>query len=89
MDYDRNPLLSLPRQQRFQIMVALSLMWTLIFCTMVGAWLWYGELIVLHVLFALGLAFTGVTLHSAQKLATHRDHPRSIGTARYDDMWDG
>jgi len=89
MDSNRNPLRDLPRQQSFQIMVVLSLMWTSIFCMMAGAWLWYGELIVLHVLFALGLAFTGVTLHSAQKLATHRDHPRSIGTARYDDMWDG
>ena len=89
MDSDRNPLRSLPRQQRFQIMVVLSLMWTSIFCTMAGAWLWYGELIALHVLFALGLAFTGVTFHSAQKLATYRDHPNSDGTARYDDVWGG
>ena len=42
MDSNRNPLRALLPQQRFQIMVVLSLMWTTIFCTMAGAWLWYG-----------------------------------------------
>jgi hypothetical protein len=89
MDSERNPLRSLPAQQRFQIMVVLSLMWTTIFCTMAGAWLWYRELIVFHILFALGLAFTGATFQSAQKQATYRDHPEADGTARYDDVWGG
>jgi hypothetical protein len=87
MDSERNPLRNLPPQQRFQIMVVLSLMWTTIFCTMAGLWFLYGELIALHVLFALGLAFTGTTFQSARKLATYRDHPKSDGTARYDDVW--
>jgi hypothetical protein len=89
MDSNRNPLRDLPRQQSFQIMVVLSLMWTSIFCMMAGAWLWYGELIALHLLFALGLAFTGATFHTAQKLSTYRDFPKSDGTARYDDVWGG
>ena len=54
MDSDVNPLKKLPPAQRFQVMVYLSLMWTTIFCTGAGAWLWYGELIVLHVLVAWG-----------------------------------
>jgi len=87
MDSDRNPLNVLPRAQRFQIMVVLSLMWTSIFCAAAGAWFWYGELLFVHVLFALGFAFTGATFHSASKRATYRDHPSADGTARYDDVW--
>ena len=87
MDSDRNPLNNLPRAQRFQIMVVLSAMWTTIFCTAAGAWFWYGELLFAHVLVALGIALTGATFHTAAKQATYRDHPKSDGTARYDDVW--
>jgi hypothetical protein len=87
MDSNRNPLRDLLPQQRFQVMVVLSLMWTTIFCTMAGAWLWYGELVAVHVLFAMGVAFTGATFHSARKMTTYRDHPKADGTARYDDVW--
>lgn len=87
MDSDRNPLNVLPRAQRFQIMVVLSLMWTAIFCTMSGVWFLYEELVILHMLFALGIALTGATFHSARRLETYRDHPKRDGTARYDDVW--
>lgn len=87
MDSDRNPLSNLPPAQRFQIMVVLSAMWTTIFCTAAGAWFWYGELLFAHVLVALGIAMTGATFHSATKRTTPCDHPKSDGTARYDDVW--
>jgi len=87
MDSERNPLRLLPPQQRFQIMVVLSLMWTTIFSTMAGAWLWYGELVALHILFALGFALTGATFSTSTRTASYRDHPKSDGTARYDDVW--
>jgi hypothetical protein len=87
MDSDRNPLNTLPRAQRFQIMVVLSLMWTSIFCAGAGAWFWYGELLLAHILVALGVAFTGATFHSAAKQAIYRDYPQADGTARYDDVW--
>jgi hypothetical protein len=87
MDSDINPLRNLPPAQRFQAMVLLSVMWTTIFCTSAGAWLWYGELIVLHVLVALGFLVTGLTFHRARQIETYRDHPRRDGTARYDDVW--
>ena len=87
MDSDTNPLRNLPPAQRFQVMVVLSVMWTTIFCVSAGAWLWYGELIVLHVLVALGCLVTGLTFHRARRTASYRDHPMTDGTARYDDVW--
>ena len=51
MDSSVNPLRNLPKVQRFQVMVYLSMMWTAIFRAGAGAWVWYGELVVAHVLF--------------------------------------
>jgi len=87
MDSDVNPLKHLPPAQRFQIMVYLSIMWTTIFCAGSGAWLWYGELIVLHVLVAFGVLATGFTFRRASRVKTYRDHPADDGTTRYDDVW--
>ena len=87
MDSDQNPLKTLPPAQRFQVMVVLSLMWTSIFCTAAGVWFWYGELIAVHILLALGVAITGMTFRASPKAATYRDHPKTDGTARYDDVW--
>ena len=87
MDSETNPLRHLPPIRRFQAMVLLSIMWTTIFCAGAGAWLWYGELIVLHLLVALGFLVTGLTFHQAKRVATYRDYPLKDGTARYDDVW--
>lgn len=87
MDSEHNPLKNLPFAQRFQAMLFLSIMWTTIFCAVVGAWFWYQELVVGHLLFALGFAVTGLTFHKASNAVTYRDHPISDGTARYDDVW--
>lgn len=87
MDSDVNPLNQLPPAQRFQVMVYLSLMWTTIFCAGAGAWLWYGELVVLHVLVAFGVLATGFTFRRAGRVRTYRDHPAADGTTRYDDVW--
>lgn len=65
MDPSANPLRALPPGQRFQAMVYLSMMWTAIFCLGTGAWVWYGELVVFHVLVALGALVTGTTFHRA------------------------
>ncbi|MEK9796201.1 MAG: hypothetical protein VW713_05560 [Alphaproteobacteria bacterium] len=54
---------------------------------MAGLWFLYEELVILHMLFATGIALTGATFHSARKLGTYRDHPQRDGTARYDDVW--
>jgi hypothetical protein len=86
-DSDRNPPKNLAPAQRFQAMTVLGLMWTTIFCAAAGAWLWYGEIVVVHLLFALGTLITAVEFRAASKIATYRDHPNPDGTARYDDVW--
>jgi hypothetical protein len=70
-------------------MALLGTMWTTIFCAGAGAWLWYGELMVLHLLLAGGLLMTGATFIKAKSTATYRDHKASDGTSRYDDVWGG
>ena len=88
MDDNKNPLRNLPAVQRFQIMAVLSLMWTAIFCTAFGAWYFYGELLVGHILTLLGIFATAGLFKSArQRTRTYRDFPREDGTPRYDDVW--
>ncbi|MDX1484862.1 MAG: hypothetical protein R3229_10295 [Alphaproteobacteria bacterium] len=87
MDSNVNPLRNLAPAQRFQVMLFLSVMWTTIFCASAGAWFWYGELIVLHVLVAFGFLITGLTFQKASRVTTNRDFPADNGTARYDDVW--
>lgn len=90
MDAEKNPLSRLRKPQRFQLMVYLSLMWTTIFCAGFGFWAVYGQLILFHVLFALGLTFTGFTFFSAPnaRRRSHRDViKRDDSTPRYDDVW--
>ncbi len=90
MNERKNPLSVLPPMQRFQLMSLLGLMWTLIFCIGSGAWLWFGELAIGHVLVAAGFLVTGLTFRSANQLnKTYRDFPRADGSARYDDVWGG
>lgn len=86
MDASANPLKDLPPAQRFQIMTLLGLMWTTIFCTGAGAWIWFGQLIVFHLL-AGGLAVTGVTFEQVRLVKTYRDYPAEDGASRYDDVW--
>ncbi|MEO1137063.1 MAG: hypothetical protein AAFW68_10735 [Pseudomonadota bacterium] len=86
MDAEKNPLSRMRKAQRFQLMTYLSLMWTTIFCAGFGFWAIYGQLVVLHVLLALGVAFTATTFVNARR--THRDViKREDDTARYDDIW--
>jgi hypothetical protein len=68
-------------------MLLLGTMLITIFCAGVGGWLWYGELIALHLLVALGALLTGRTFTRARRTVTYRDHPAKDGTARYDDVW--
>ncbi len=60
MDADKNQLNGLPPAQKFQIMVYLSAMWTMIFCFAAGAWVWYSELLLGHIAVALGILVTSV-----------------------------
>ena len=75
MDPYRNPLSSLPAQQRFQIMIVLSVMWTTIFCAVAGLWFYYGAFVLGHVLLLLGVAATGITFRSARKTGAEPERP--------------
>jgi hypothetical protein len=86
-DSDKNPLKNLAPAQRFQTMTVLGLMWTVIFCTAAGAWLWFGELVVAHLLLALGALITGFEFRAASYARSYRDFPAKDGSARYDDVW--
>ena len=69
MDPNVNPLHTTPPAQRFQTMVYLSVMWTAIFCAAAGVWSWYGQILVVHLLFASGFLITGLTFHAAARPA--------------------
>ena len=68
-------------------MLWLSLMWISIFCGIAGVWLWYGELMIGHLLIALGCTATGVNFASSKPGRTDRAVPASDGTTRYVDVW--
>jgi hypothetical protein len=89
MDSDRNPLRGLPKAQRFQVMAVLSFMWSTIFSLGIGTWAWFGELVTLHLLVALGTVITGWTF-STMRRQTPRDlYVRQDGTGAHDDIWGG
>ena len=92
MDSSVNPLRTLPAAQRFQLMLFLSIMWNNIFCLSAGAWIWYGELIVFHVLVLAGIVITGLVFRQASRTyayRSYRHYAMKDGTARYDDVWGG
>lgn len=95
MDSNFNSLRTLPVARRFQIMLFLSVMWTNIFCLSAGAWIWFGEIVVFHVLAVAGFIITGLIFGRAEETAnrlayrTYRHYPLKDGTARYDDVWGG
>jgi hypothetical protein len=67
MDSEHNPLSALPAAQRIQAMIILSIMWSTIFSLSTGAWVFYGELVVGHVLAVVGIGITAITFHDASK----------------------
>lgn len=60
MDAEQNPLLSLPRVTRFQLMSVLAFLWSCIFCISAGMFMWIPEFVFGHVvLLLLGIFGTG------------------------------
>jgi len=87
MSESKNPLKRLPKTQRFQVMVFLSVMWTTVFYLAIGSYGFWGELVLGHVALATGVLITGLTFRQVNK-RTHRDRGKD-GTAKYDDIWGG
>ena len=67
MNEDLNPLQSIPKVFRFQIMLFLSVMWSTVFCLTLGSWLWWGELVLGHLAIALGILITTLTFAKARE----------------------
>ena len=87
MDAEKNPLAKLPKPQRFQLMTYLGLMWSTIFTFGIGYWAIYGQLVVFHLLVALGVVFTSTTFSNSAR-RTHREViQRPDSTPLYDDIW--
>lgn len=67
MDSDSNGLGQLPKVVRFQLMVALSFMWSIIFCISAGVFVWLPGYMLIHVvLLLLGIFGTGWIFKSSQ-----------------------
>ena len=65
MNSKANPLRAFPPAQRLQTMIVLSVMWSTIFCAATTSWIWYGALVIGHVLFLLGIVMTAFIFNSA------------------------
>ena len=58
MNTDYNGVAKLPNMVKFQLMVILSFMWSIIFTLIVGTYLVLGPTIILHIFFLIGVYFT-------------------------------
>jgi hypothetical protein len=90
MNDDRNPLSTLPKTTRFQIMTALSFLWSALFTVSIGAYMLFGPTVIAHLAVLVGIFFTADIFRRANdRTMHHRDAMRNPedGTARYDDLW--
>ncbi len=69
MDPDSNGLNQRSKMVRFQIMVALSFMWSVIFCISAGVFVWLPGYVLIHVVLLLvGIFGTGWIFNASQSL---------------------
>jgi hypothetical protein len=69
MDPERNALMRLPKAQRFQVMVTLSFLWSVIFCSMAGIMVWLPGYVLVHVfLLLVGIFATSWMFKKAKKI---------------------
>lgn len=74
MNTDRNPLRALPKMVRFQYMLILSYMWSIVFTLWVGSSLVFGFTIAGHTILLIGVFFTADVFRRARSQARrHRD----------------
>lgn len=90
-----NPLNGLPLVARYQTMMVLALMWSFIFCSMIGWMFLFPYWAIGHVvLLSLGFLVTSFTFESARKTSLALGHRDNLRTAdgrgvRHDDVWGG
>jgi hypothetical protein len=67
MNPDRNPLQALPKMVRFQFMVVLAYMWSVVFAVYVGMIALVGPSIVVHTILLIGVFFTADIFRRAHR----------------------
>ena len=67
MNSSLNPLSKLPKSVRFQIMVLLSWMWSVVFSLWVGSVLAFGASVSVHIILLIGIFFTAEVFRRARK----------------------
>lgn len=90
MDPDRNPLRALPKMVRFQFMVVLAYMWSVVFSIYVGMIALVGPSIVVHTILLIGVFFTADIFRRARERSLGygelRQNPID-GIDRTGDVW--
>jgi hypothetical protein len=71
MNSERNPLRTIPKVVRFQVMVALSWMWSLIFALSIGSYLAFGVSLVAHLAILVGILVTTEVFRRASSRTRH------------------
>lgn len=73
MNADENPFWRLPKAQRFQVMMWLSMMWTVIFSIGIGTFSFFGHLVGLHLLVLIGVVLTSWTFSRTEQGSDSRN----------------
>jgi len=90
MNPSRNPLQALPRMVRFQYMVILAYMWSVVFSIYLGTIALLGPSIAAHTILLIGVFFTADIFRRARNRSLSYDElfkDPADGTAMYDDVW--
>ena len=67
MDPASNPLMQIPKMQRFQMMQVLAWMWSLVFTAWVGSALVFGVSVLGHAILLIGIFFTAAVFRRARR----------------------
>ena len=67
MDSDSNPLMRIPKMQRFQMMQVLAYMWSFVFAAWVGSAMVFGFSVVGHAILLIGVFFTAEVFRRARR----------------------
>ena len=89
MDPERNPLQALPKMVRFQYMVILAYMWSVVFSIYLGTVAVLGPSIAAHTILLIGVFFTADIFRRARDRSLSYDElfkDPADGTATYDDV---
>ena len=67
MDSEANPLMRVPKMQRFQMMQVLAYMWSIVFAAWVGSAMAFGFSAAVHSILLIGIFFTDGVFRRARR----------------------